>query len=55
MLTKNTFERNERLINVAVMGLKSVELKASSQHNKCVRTWLKPCPFLCHNINIIYF
>ena len=32
MLTKSTFKRKERLINVAVMRLKSVELKASSQH-----------------------
>ena len=34
MLTKSTFKRKERLINVAVMRLKSVELKASSQHYK---------------------
>lgn len=32
MLTKNTFKRNERLINIAVIGLRCVELKAFSQH-----------------------
>ena len=34
MLTKNTFNCKERLINIVAMGLKSVELKASSQHYK---------------------
>ena len=34
MLTKSTFKRKERLTNIAVIGLKSVELKASSQHYK---------------------
>ena len=34
MLTKGTFKCEERLTNIAVIGLKSVELKASSQHYK---------------------
>lgn len=42
MLTKSTFKRKERLINVAVMRLKSVELKASSQHYFYAISYLKP-------------
>lgn len=34
MLTKNTFKHNERLINIAVIGFRCVELKAFSQHCK---------------------
>lgn len=48
MLTKSTFKCEERLTNIAVIGLKSVELKASSQHNKCVRHGLKAMSFLCN-------
>lgn len=43
MLTKSTFKRKERLINIAVMGLKSVELKASSQHYKDSFSVIKLC------------